>query len=167
MKRIDLRQEIPGALMLLFTQKPRVGWGETEFRRFFLSRFLIFAAARLHWPRAVSMQRLRDGKKISYIPFASTDDKLSQPLSCTSSLYFLTPASWVWAGVAKKKMLRKQLKKAMKINIWRASIKLVWRVCFICVFCSCRTNAGFFYALCKGTTFKKIFVCFRRAQGAM
>ena len=54
-----------------------------------------------------------------------------------------------------------------KIHIWRASIKLVWRVCFICVFCSCRTNAGIFYALCKGTTFKKLFVFLRRALGAM
>ena len=85
------------------------------------------------------------GKQISYIPFAFTDDKLSQPLSCTSSPYFrrLLPES---EQVLQKKTAPEA---TFKLNIWRASIKLVWRVCFICVFCSCRTNAGIFYALVK------------------
>ena len=148
--------------MLLFTRKQRVGWGETGFRCFFLSRFLIFAAgplfsARLYRPKALLAQATWREKRYVISAFIL---HFESPLPDA-----LLPESE--QVLQKQKCSGSNLIKAMKINIWRPSIKLVWRVCFICVFNSCRTNAGIFYARCKGTFLKKIFLCFRRAQGAM
>ena len=149
--------------MLLFTRKPRVGWEETGFRRFFLSRFLIFAAARLHWPRDLLARATWREKRYLTSPFhLLTISYLSLYLALRVS------TSWHLLPESEQVLQKKTAPEAIfKINIWKASIKLVWRVCFICVFCSCRTNAGIFYSLCKGTTFKKIFLCFRRVLGAM
>ena len=68
-------------------------WDEEDPRRNGVSPFFSLSLFNFRCCSSTLTQRLVckgyvTGKKISYFPFAFTDDKLSQPLSCTSSLYF-------------------------------------------------------------------------------
>ena len=129
---------------------------------FFFSLAFYFRCCSSTLTQSLACKGYVTGKKISYFPFAFTDDVISAFILHFESL--LPDTCFLSLSRCCKKTAPEA---TVKINIWRASIKLVWRVCFICVFCSCRTNARIFYALCKGTTFKKNFLCFRRALGAM
>ena len=89
-------------------------------------------SARLHWPKAVLAQATWREKRYVISAFIL---HFESPLPDA-----LLPESE--QVLQKQKCSGSNLIKAMKINIWRPSIKLVWRVCFICVLCYATRMAG-------------------------